>query len=302
MGIIPEFRNWTIPNNEDAAKKLIEGLSSISPELIVMEATGGYEGPIAAALASAGLPVVVINPRQVRDFAKALAILAKTDKIDALVLARFGQSVRPEPRALKDAQTRELEGLLNRRRQLVGMLTAEKNRLEKATKRVRTDIEATITWLSKRLKSIDKDLKHAIKKMPIWCEKDKIIHSVPGAGPILSATLLSELPELGKLNRRKIAALVGMAPFNCDSGKFTGKRRIWGGRRVVRNVLYMATTTAVRFNPVLKAYNERLMAAGKKRKVALTACMRKLLTIINSMIRKGLIWNPERFQFSKENA
>lgn len=297
VGLLPEGETWQVPNDEGGIGELIARLGALSPALVVLEATGGLEAPAAGAMAAAGLPVVVVNPRQVRDFAKALGRLAKADAIDALVLARFGQAVRPEPRPLKEGQAQELEALLTRRRQLVEMLTAEKNRLGVAIrKRVRTDIQRHISWLERRLKEVDSDLETSIKNTPLWRDKDAIIRSVPGAGRVLSVTLLAELPELGELNRRQIAALAGLAPFNCDSGSFRGQRRIWGGRAKVRKVLYMATVAALRCNPVIKAFHRRLLDAGKKPKVAITACMRKLLTILNTMIHNRTLWNAHHPQ------
>jgi len=297
ISLIPEEKTWKTSNDHGGIDELMERLSAMSPELVVLEATGGLEVPLAGALAAADFPVVVVNPRQVRDFAKAQGRLAKTDRIDALVLANFGRSMRPQVRPLKDEQTQELKALHTRRLQMVEMLTAEKNRLGRAPGgRVRRDIQRHITWLEKRIKEADKDLDHLIKNTPIWREKDAIIRSVPGAGPGLSATLLSELPELGTLNHKQIAALVGVAPFNCDSGKYRGQRRIWGGRAKVRSALYMSTLVAIRFNPLIKTFHQRLIETGKKPKVAITACMHKMLTILNAMMRDSSTWmayNPQ---------
>jgi transposase len=293
IAIHPEGTVWSCHNEEAKFTALVKQLRQREPKLIVLEATGGLELPAVAALASAGLPVVVVNPRQVRDFAKATGQLAKTDRIDAQVLARFGEAVRPAIRPLKDMKTRELDALLTRRRQLTDMLTAEKNRLSSAPKPVRKDIKNHIAWLEKRLRDVNNGLNSAIKDSPIWREHDEILQSTPGVGPVLSVTLLAELPELGTLNRRQIAALAGVAPFNRDSGRFRGKRAIWGGRAEVRSVLYMSTLTAVRCNPVIRAFYLRLISAGKKHKVAMTACMRKLLTILNIMIKNQTSWNSE---------
>jgi transposase len=293
IAVQPEGKAWSCLNDETEFKALVKQLQQREPKLIVLEATGGLEIPAVAALASAGLPVVVVNPRQVRDFAKATGQLAKTDRIDAQVLARFGEAVRPDIRPLKDVKTRELDALLTRRRQLTDMLTAEKNRLSCAPKSVRKDIKTHIAWLEKRLRDVNNGLNSAIKDSPVWREYDGILQSTPGVGPVLSVTLLAELPELGTLNRRQIAALAGVAPFNRDSGKFRGKRTIWGGRAEVRSVLYMGTLTAVRCNPVIQAFYQRLTKAGKKHKVAMTACMRKLLTILNVMIKNQTPWNSE---------
>ena len=297
MGLVPEGKTWKTPHDHGGIGVLVERLIAMSPELVILEATGGLEAPVAAAIAGAGLPVVVMNPRQVRDFAKAKGKLAKTDKIDALVLADFGRSMRPQVRPLKDEQTQELKALHIRRLQMVEMLTAEKNRLGRAPSgRVRKDIQRHIAWLEKRVKEADKDLEDLIRNTPIWREKDAIIRSVPGAGPCLSSTLLCELPELGTLNHKRIAALVGVAPFNCDSGKYRGHRRIWGGRARVRSALYMPTLAAIRFNPLIRPFYQRLIEAGKKPKVAITACMHKLLTILNAMMRDRSTWmayNPK---------
>jgi transposase len=242
-------------------------------------------------LADKGLPVVVINPRQVRDFAKATGKLAKTDTIDAHLIARFGEAVRPELRLLKDQEAQKLTALITRRRQIVEMITAEKNRLNAAPKWTSKDIQTNISWLEKCLKKVDKDLKNLLKKSPVWREKDEILQSTPGVGPVLSMTLLSGLPELGNLNRKEIAALVGVAPLNRDSGLFRGKRMIWGGRANIRSVLYMSATCAMRFNPTIRIFYERLRSAGKLHKVAITACMRKLLVILNTMIKNRTYWS-----------
>lgn len=292
VGILPDSKTWKTSNDQKGLSELVTCLRDLSPAIIVMEATGGLQMPAAGMLGAAGLPVVVINPRQVRHFAKALGILAKTDRIDALVLAQYGEKMRPEPRPLKDEQTQELGALLTRRRQLVEILTAEHNRLKTASRRVADNIRAHITWLNQNLQDVDKDLTNSVKSSPIWREKDEIIRSFTGAGRVLSFTLLSGVPELGLLNRRKTGALLGVVPFNRDSGKFKGKRSIWGGRAHVRAVLYMATLAAIRFNPVIKRFHKRLVEAGKKPKVAITACMHKVLTILNALVRNGTRWDP----------
>lgn len=274
--------------------ELIKRLAELGPELVVMEATGGLERAVQSVLEEAGLPVRVVNPRQIRDFAKAMGILAKTDRIDAVVLAKYAQTIKPEPRRGKDKETTELEALLTRHRQLVDMLTAEKNRLRAAPKRVRGNIEAHIAWLEKRLKEVDKETRGFVKSMPVWREKDEIIQSAPGGGPVLAITLIASLPEAGTLNRRQITALVGLAPFNRDSGKFSGKRCVWGGRANVRSVLYMATLAAIRCNETIRGFYQRLVQKGKARKLAITACMRKFLTILNAMLRNGNPWDPQR--------
>jgi len=279
-------------NDEKGILGLVEQLKQLQPERIVLEATGGYEQALVAELAFNKLPVTVVNPRQVRDFAKALGRLAKTDALDAEVLMHFAQAVKPEPRALPDEQTRELEALVVRRRQLLGIVLAERQRLAKAQAVVRQDIRAHITWLIKRLKETDRQLGTALRASPLWREREQLFKPVKGVGRVLLSTLSASLPELGRLNRRQIAALVGVAPFNSDSGKFKGKRHCWGGRADVRAVLYMAALSAKRFNPAIRVFYERLIAAGKPKKVALTACMRKLLSILNAMVRDRAQWNP----------
>lgn len=290
VALVPDDRVWQVERSESGIASLIEDLRGSAVDLIVLEATGGMETSLVAALAAARLPVVVVNPRQARAFARATGRLAKTDAIDARLLACLGQTLNPEVRPLKDEQTRELEGLLTRRRQLIDMLTMEKNRLEAAPARVRRDIAAHIDWLTKRLKDVDGELQGAIEANEAFRLKDDILRSAPGAGPVLSVTLLAAVPELGRLNRREIAALVGVAPLNRDSGAFRGTRRIWGGRAAVRTVLYMATISAIRCNPAIRAFHARLRAAGKPPKVAITACMRKFLTILNAMIRSNTPW------------
>lgn len=281
----PKEESWSEANEEKGIESLVEDLKKQKPTLIVLEATGGLEIPLAGALAGAALPVVVVNPRQVRDFAKATGKLAKTDALDAHILARFGEAVRPQVRPLKDEEAQELSALVTRRHQVVEMITAEKNRLMTAPKRVQRDIRAHIRWLEKRLDDTNENIKKLIKSSPIWREKDQLLQSVPGVGPTLSATLLCQLPELGTLDRRQMAALVGVAPLNRDSGLFRGKRTVWGGRSHVRAVLYISALAAVRYNPVLRNFYIRLCDAGKPKKVALTACMRKLLTILNAIIK-----------------
>jgi transposase len=279
-------------NDENGILALVERLKGLQPERIVLEATGGYEQALVAELAVNKLPVTVVNPRQVRDFAKALGRLAKTDAMDAEVLMRFAQAVKPEPRELPDEQTRELEALVVRRRQLLGIVLAERQRLAKAPAVVRRDIRAHIAWLIKRLKDTDRQLAAALRSSPLWREREQLLKPVKGVGRVTLSTLCASLPELGRLNRRQIAALVGVAPFNCDSGKLKGKRHCWGGRADVRAVLYMAALSAKRFNPVIRVFYERLIAAGKPAKVALTACMRKLLSILNAIVRDRTEWNP----------
>jgi transposase len=292
VGILPEGKVFKVENRQEGWEQLAERLQALNPSLVVMEATGGYQGPVSAVLALAGLPVVVVNPRQVRDFAKATGTLAKTDKIDALIIAAFGQAVRPPVRPLKSEQEQDLADLLARRRQLIQMRTAEKNRLSSAPKRIRKQIMEHIEWLESQLKYVDKDVQGMIRNSPVWQEKANLLASVPGVGKVTAATLLACLPELGDLDRRQIAALAGLAPFNKDSGKFRGRRRIWGGRAAVRAVLYMAIVSAIRFNPVIRDFYQRLRQAGKGYKVAATAAMRKLLTIMNAMLKANSSWSP----------
>jgi transposase len=288
----PTGDGWHIDNDANGITALVARLRALKPVLIVLEATGGLELPVLAGLGSAGLPVVAINPRQVRDFAKAVGKLAKTDAIDAQVLAHFADAVRPPVRPLPDAATQALGALITRRRQLVEMLTAEENRRKTAAPPIRADIQEHITWLRRRLKGVDQELNHAIRSSSLWREQENLLRSVPGVGPVVSATLLAELPELGTLGRKQIAALVGLAPLNRDSGTMRGKRMIWGGRASVRAALYMGALVGSRCNPVLRALYTRLTAAGKTRKLALTACMHKLLTILNAMLRHHTAWAP----------
>lgn len=289
MALRPEGR-FSASNDETGYTQILERLKGVSPTLVVLEATGGLEMPITGILAAAGMPVVVVNPRQVRDFAKATGRLAKTDALDAQILAYFAEVLRPEPRPLPDEQTQALAALLARRRQLVEMLTAEKNRLSSAHKPVRKSLRTHIAWLERELSHTDRDLAHAIRESPVWREKDDLLRSVPGIGPVVTSTLLANLPELGTLTGKQIAALVGVAPLNRDSGTLRGKRTVWGGRAQVRAALYMAAIVAARFNPVIRAFYQRLCAAGKAKKVALVACMRKLLTIVNAMLKHRTPW------------
>lgn len=296
---------WTAANDEHGIRSLVARLRSESPTLIVLEATGGYEIACVAALASAELPVVVVNPRQVRDFARATGQLAKTDRIDADVLALFGERVKPEVRSLPTEDARELDTLLTRRRQLLEMLTSEKNRLSqiiaqaKGKSRVRRNTPVThslkshIRFLEHELEEADTGLGQMVRETSVWRERDDLLRSVPGVGPVLSLTLLAELPELGKLSRREIAKLVGVAPLSRDSGTLRGHRTVYGGRASVRGVLYMGALAATKYNPVIRSFYLRLIAAGKPKKLALVACMRKLLTILNSIARTRQPWNQE---------
>jgi transposase len=294
IAVRPGQLHWQVENTTTGIDELIAKLRPMAPTLIVLEATGGYETACAAGLAAAGFAVAVINPRQARDFAKSLGRLAKTDKVDASDLARFGEALRPEPRPLPDEASRHLQAVLVRRRQIIEMLVAEKNRLS-ATQdaAVRIRMQEHITWLEQELEDLDQDLDNQLRNSPMWREKENLLCSVKGVGPVTATTLLAELPELGKLDRRKIAALVGVAPFNRDSGRQRGKRAIWGGRATVRQALYMATLSACRHNPVIRAFYQRLLQAGKLKMVAIVACMRKLLTILNAMIRYGTPWQPQ---------
>ena len=271
---------------------LVDRLGELAPQLVVLEATGGIETALAGELAASQLAIAVVNPRHVRDFARAAGKLAKTDALDAQVLAHFAEAMRPASRPLPDASSQELRALVARRRQLVEMITAEKNRMRTATRRIRPKVQEHIRWLEESLEGLDQDLGDFMRSSPMWNDKDELLRSTPGVGPVLSMTLLSDLPELGALNRREIAALVGVAPFNRDSGTLRGKRKVWGGRGQVRAALYMAALVATRYNPVLRDFYQRLCAAGKPKKVALTACMRKLLTILNVMIKNNRHWNP----------
>ena len=290
----PSGETGTVPNADAGIRELVTRCQALRPTLIVLEATGGYEAALVAALATAGLPVVVANPRQVRDFAKATGQLAKTDALDAQVLALFAERVRPVPRPLPDAAIQALDALLTRRRQLVEMLTAERNRLLIARSAVRRDLQQHIRFLERRLREADDDLHTAVKASPAWRVKDDLLQSVPGVGRVVSLTLLAELPELGRLSHKEIAALVGVAPLNRDSGTLRGKRLVYGGRAPVRAVLYMAALVASQCNPVIRAFYLRLRAAGKPAKVALTACMRKLLIILNAIARSGTPWQQAR--------
>ena len=295
VAVTPGGEAWSTPNTAKGMQRMVEKLGKMSPRLIVLEATGGLERRAVAALAAAALPVVAVNPRQVRDFAKATGQLAKTDTIDAAILALFADRIRPELRPLRDAETQELDALVVRRRQVVDMISAEKNRLSAAppSKRVRTAIGKTIKWFEKQLEEIDDDIDSAVKGSSAWREKDDLLQSVPGVGKVLSRTLLSLVPELGALGKKQLAALVGVAPLNRDSGMQRGRRSVWGGRANVRAVLYMGALVAARFNPTIRTFHARLRASGKLPKVALVACMRKLLTILNAIVRDRTPWTRE---------
>jgi transposase len=282
-------KQWHYANDAAGIASLCKMLVNLGPALVIFEATGGYEMPLYLALDEAGLPATPVNPRQIRDFAKSTGKLAKTDSLDARVIAHFGYAIRPVPHPVPD--THDLKVAQGRRLQLLEMITAETNRLKGTPKALKRRIESHITWLKQELEETDRELKEIIEKDPIWREKNSLLQSTPGVGPTLSVTLIAQLPELGTLNRRQIAALVGVAPLNRDSGKMHGRRMVWGGRTHVRTVLYMATLVATRFNPVIRGFYTRLCAAGKKKKVALTACMRKLLTILNAMLKHHIPWS-----------
>ena len=290
VAVRPTGKRWTLPYDQTGIEGLIPKIVDLGPALVLLEATGGLELPLVAALAAAALPVVVVNPRQVRDFAKATGTLAKTDTLDAGVLAHFADAVRPDVRPLKDAETQVLNSLTARRHQVMTMLVSEKNRLGTAIGAVSPRIEAHIGWLEQELNDLDQGLRQTLRRSPVWREKDDLLRTVPGVGEQLSLTLLANLPELGTLNRRQIAALVGVAPYNRDSGTLRGKRAVWGGRSRVRAVLYMGALVASRHNPAIRDFYQRLLAAGKPKKVALVASMRKLLVILNGMLKHGSPW------------
>ena len=281
-------------NDAEGIAELVTWLRTLGPQVIVVEATGGYEAPLVAAVGLAGLPIAVVNPRQVRDFARATGQRAKTDQLDAQVLAHFAEALRPVPRPLPDAQAQELAALVARRRQIVARRTAEQNRLGAArVAHVQARIQAHLTWLETELAAVDEELRRLLRASPLWRERDDLLRGVPGIGPVLSLTLLADLPELGRLSHGQIAALVGVAPRNRDSGTQRGRRAVWGGRAAVRTVLYMGTLRATRCNPVIHQFYERLLAAGKAKKVALVACMHKLLTILNAIVRHQTPWQAQ---------
>ena len=293
LAVRPTAETWQVSNDEAGITTLVPQLQALAPTLIVLEATGGYQGPVTAALATAGLPVVVVNPRQVRAFAQAVGILAKTDRIDARVIAHFADAIRPAPRPLPDAATQELRALVLRRRQVIAMLTTERNRLGTAPARIQEAIQRHITWLEHQLIGLEEDLHRTIADSPVWRVQEDLLRSIPGVGPVLSRTMVAQVPELGTLSHKQIAALIGVAPFNRDSGTLRGRRTVYGGRAEVRAVLYMGALVATKHNPVIKAFYVRLCAAGKAKKVALTACMHKLLTIMNAMVRDRAPWQPQ---------
>lgn len=289
---------WNVANDEKGIAKLVERMKAEQPELIVLESTGGLELPLMAELYTSHLAVALVNPGRVREFAKSIGLLAKTDKLDARLLARFAEAVKPPVTHLPDEQEQHLIALVVRRRQLVEMLVAEQNRLNTVRHSMRANLEEHITWLRQALADLDHEIQEFIHQSPIWKDKGDLLQSVPGVGPVTACTLLAELPELGTLDRKKIAALVGVAPFNDDSGHRRGKRRVKGGRSSVRNVLYMAALSASKFNPVLSLFYKHMIQRGKEKKVALIACMRKLLTFLNAIIRDQQRWNPSLKHFA----
>lgn len=289
----PSGKRLMVSNAGRGISRLVNLLKRVTPECVLLEATGGYENNLVERLLTERLPVVVVNARQVRQFARATGRLAKTDAIDAEILAHYAEALKPEQRVMPDAQTRKLRALLARRRQLLVMMVAESNRAAHAVDVVRKGIAATIRCLKKQVATLDRELAASIREIPAWRAKSEVLRSVPGVGPVACATLLAELPELGKLNRKQIAALVGVAPFNRDSGTLRGRRMIWGGRSPVRAVLYMSTLVAITRNPIISSYYRRLCAAGKPSKVALVACMRKLIVIFNTLVTTGRPWTTE---------
>ena len=292
VAVHPTNDRGAIPHNEAGIRQLVARLPALAPVIVVLEASGGLALPLVAALAAAAVPVVVVNPRQVRDFARATGQLAKTDALDAAILAHFAAAVRPPVRPLRDAETQALHALASRRHQVLTMLVAEQNRLGTATAGVRPHIAAHIAWLTQELAALDQQLRQTLRQSPVWREKDVLLRTVPGVGPQLSLTRLAHLPEVGRLDRRQLAALVGVAPFNRDSGTLRGKRTVWGGGRArVRATLYMGALVASRYNPAIRTFYQRLLAAGKPKKLALTACMRKLLVILNAMLKHGSPWS-----------
>jgi len=293
LAIHPQDAVESATHDEPGILRVVNRLQALQPTSIVLEATGGLERGVVRAWAVAQLPVIVVNPRPVRDFAKATGQLAKTDTLDARVLARFAEAIRPALRPVSDAAMEEARALFARRRQLIDMLTAEKNRLERAASHVRPRIQSHITWLTAELKRVDADLDETIQRSPIWQTQNDLLQSVPGVGPVMSRTLLAELPELGTLTHKQIAALVGVAPLNHDSGTLRGRRHVWGGRASVRAALYMAALVATKWNPAIRRFYRHLREVGKAPKVALVACMRKLLTMLNAMLKHQTPWRAE---------
>ena len=293
VAVRPTGAAWRAAQDEDGLERLVRQLDRLRPRLIVMEASGGYERLLAAALAAVSLPVAVVNARHVRDFARSQGKLAKTDRLDAAVIAHFGEVSELIPQPPVPAEARELAALVTRRRQLVRMRAAEQQHRKQASPVVRHGVDRAIAFFNRELEEIDEDLTRRLRESPLWRERDELLRSVPGVGPALTFVLLADLPELGSLSNKQVASLVGLASFARDSGKFRGARTCWGGRAAVRAALYMPTVAAMRCNPVIKGFYERLVKAGKPPKVALTACMHKLLTVLNAMLRHGTPWNPQ---------
>ena len=295
VAVRPTGESWTVNHDDAGIRQLVTRLKALESALVLLESSGGFELPLVAALATEAVPVVVVNPRQVRDFARATGKLAKTDALDAEILAHFAEAVRPPVRPLRDAETQILNSLVTRRQQVMIMLVSERNRLgATAAAAVRPRIKAHIGWLEMELSDLDESLRRTLRQSPVWREKDELLRTVPGVGEQVSLTLLAYLPELGTLNRRQIAALVGVAPFNRDSGTLRGKRTVWGGRARVRAALFMGALVATRHNPVIRDFYQRLLTSGKPKKLALPACMRKLLVILNSMLKHSSPWRAER--------
>jgi transposase len=292
IGEYPANRQWRLPNDAQGLSQLLTELQKIKPSLIVMEASGGLEHSVAEKLDEAKFKVAILNPRQVRNFAKAKGYLAKTDAIDAQVLAQYGKTMMPPVRPLPNKITRKIQSMISRRQQLVGMIVAEKNRLKQSPDDLIELIEDHIAWMSNQLSELNNEIESMIKHRKVWSKKMDLLQTVPGVGPKLGATLVAHLPELGQLSHKQIASLVGVAPFNRDSGRWTGKRQIWGGRGQVRTMLYMATLSAIKYNDVIKSFYVRLKAAGKPSKVAHVACMRKLLVFLNAMVQSDQPWQP----------
>ena len=293
VAVRPTNESMSFENADEGIDMLIKSLRPLQPDLILMEATGSYHQLVLGRLLACGFAAIAINPRQARDFARAIGRLAKTDRIDARVLAEFAEKIRPELRPIADEATQQLDAICTRRRQLVGMIAAEKNRHHSGPASIRAQIKKHIVWLERQITEIENDLDKLIRSTPAWREKDDLLRSCKGIGPTTSHTMLACLPELGSLSRHRIAALVGIAPFNRDTGQHRGPRHIQGGRVDVRCVLYMATLAAIRSNAVIRTFHQKLIAAGKAKKVAITACMRKLLTILNAMLRTKTRWSPD---------
>jgi transposase len=293
VAVLPDGTHFTLANTDSNIASLAGRLRDLHPQIVVLEATGGYELPVAYALSEANLPVVIMNPKVLRHFAKATGRLAKTDKLDAQVLAHYAQAIQPPVRPLKDPEQAELATLMSRRRQLRDMIVMEENRRRTTTPRVQGNIDQHLVYLRQLLKDLDQDIHDAIRRTPLWHEKAEILQSFGGVGPKVSASLIADMPELGSLSGTKASALAGLAPMNRDSGLYRGQRKTQGGRPAVRQALYMAALTAARHNPVIRPFYQRLRQAGKPPKVALTACMRKILVILNAMLKNRTYWNPQ---------